>query len=175
MAALVNVAQNALVTGREAERWGNAHPNLVPYELFQTMDGPVVLAVGTDAQWGRCADLLGLDAHERRATWATNAGRVRDRGHLVAAIGERLATWRAAPLIEALAAAGVPCGVVRSVSDALREAGATGERGVPPATGGTVRLAPPALDAHGPQVREAGWAALPVTPGPTAATPHVTP
>ena len=54
-AALVNVAQNALVSGRNAKRWGNAHPNLVPYQLFAAADRPIVVAVGTDAQWIACA------------------------------------------------------------------------------------------------------------------------
>ncbi|HRN54515.1 MAG TPA: CoA transferase, partial [Gemmatimonadaceae bacterium] len=61
-AALVNVAQNALVTGREAQRWGNAHPNLVPYQCFDAADRPMVIAVGNDAQWLGCARALGLDA-----------------------------------------------------------------------------------------------------------------
>src|SRR4051812_26999052 len=54
-AALVNVAQNTLVSGRPAMRWGNAHPNLVPYQLFEAADRPVVIAVGNDAQWLACA------------------------------------------------------------------------------------------------------------------------
>ena len=48
---IVNVAQNALVSGRDASRWGNAHANLVPYQLFRARDRHVVIAVGSDAQW----------------------------------------------------------------------------------------------------------------------------
>ena len=51
LAALANVAQNTLVSGRDARRWGNAHANLVPYQLFAAADRPFVLAVGADAQW----------------------------------------------------------------------------------------------------------------------------
>ena len=58
-AALVNVAQNALVTGREPVRWGNAHPNLVPYQLFEAEDRPFILAVGNDAQWLACCEAIG--------------------------------------------------------------------------------------------------------------------
>ncbi len=54
-AALVNVAQNSLVTNRDAGRWGNAHPNLVPYEMFKAEDKPIVIAVGSDAQYVACA------------------------------------------------------------------------------------------------------------------------
>src|SRR5688572_15906853 len=61
-AALVNVAQNALVTGAGARRWGNEHPNLVPYTLFEAADRAIVIAVGSDAQWKACATVLGLDA-----------------------------------------------------------------------------------------------------------------
>ncbi|HEU4628816.1 MAG TPA: CoA transferase, partial [Gemmatimonadaceae bacterium] len=57
-AALVNVAQNVLVSGRDARRWGNAHPNLVPYQLFRAADRPLVVAVGNDAQWAACARAL---------------------------------------------------------------------------------------------------------------------
>src|SRR5688500_16587772 len=67
-AALVNVAQNALVTGSEPARWGNAHPNLVPYQLFEAADRPFILAVGNDAQWLACCralDRQDLAADER--------------------------------------------------------------------------------------------------------------
>ena len=60
-AALVIVAQNVLVSGRDAMRWGNAHPNLVPYQLFDASDRPIVIAVGSDAQFEACARALGLD------------------------------------------------------------------------------------------------------------------
>src|SRR6476620_3122393 len=53
-AALVNVAQNVLVSGNDAQRWGNAHPNLVPYQLFDAVDRPIVIAVGSDGQWRAC-------------------------------------------------------------------------------------------------------------------------
>ncbi|HEY4129726.1 MAG TPA: CoA transferase, partial [Gemmatimonadaceae bacterium] len=59
-AALVNVAQNSLLTGRDARRWGNAHPNLVPYEMFKAADKPIVIAVGSDLQYMACARALGL-------------------------------------------------------------------------------------------------------------------
>src|ERR1700722_2668127 len=75
-AALVNVAQNVLVGGQDAARWGNSHPNLVPYQLLQAFDRPIVIAVGTDAQWARCVVALELDALAADATLATNAGRV---------------------------------------------------------------------------------------------------
>ena len=70
------MAQNALVSGAEAGRWGNAHANLVPYELFHAADRPLVLAVGSDAQWRACAAAAGLGALAADASLAANAGRV---------------------------------------------------------------------------------------------------
>ena len=83
-AALVNVAQNALVTGTDAARWGNAHPNLVPYQLFETADNPIVVAVGSDAQWAACARALGLEPLATDPELATNAGRLANRARIVA-------------------------------------------------------------------------------------------
>ena len=75
-AALVNVAQNALVSGKPPQRWGNAHANLVPYQLFDAADRPMVIAVGSDGQWLACARALGLDALASDDALRTNAGRI---------------------------------------------------------------------------------------------------
>src|SRR5258706_12780143 len=89
-AALVNVAQNVLVSGRDAERWGNAHPNLVPYQLFEAADRPFVIAVGSDGQWRACANALGLSDLTDDDALRTNAGRVKNRDRLVSALGRRV-------------------------------------------------------------------------------------
>ena len=89
-AALVNVAQNTLVTGEDARRWGNAHPNLVPYQLFDAADRPIVVAVGSDAQWKACAQVLDLRELAADARLATNAGRLGHREMVVGAIAARL-------------------------------------------------------------------------------------
>lgn len=159
-AALVNVAQNALVTGREAVRWGNAHPNLVPYQCFDAADRPVVIAVGNDPQWLACARALGLEALAEDAALATNAGRVTHRERVVSAIQALLRTAPAATWIAALEAAGVPCGVVKPVLEALREVNASALTGVAPVAPGAVRLPPPRLDEHGTLVRADGWRAF---------------
>lgn len=161
-AALVNVAQNALVTGREAVRWGNAHPNLVPYQCFDAADRPVVIAVGNDPQWLACARALGLEALAADAALATNAGRVTHRERVVAAIVRRLRTAPAATWVAALEAVGVPCGVVKPVLEALREVSASPLTGVAPLAPGAVRLPPPRLDEHGTLVRADGWRAFDV-------------
>jgi crotonobetainyl-CoA:carnitine CoA-transferase CaiB-like acyl-CoA transferase len=159
LASLINVAQNVLVSGVEARRWGNAHPNLCPYELFRASDQSLVVAVGSDAQWERCAlalDLPQLAADER---FRTNAGRLAHRAELVAALDQRLAGATASHWVERLHAADVPTGLVRSVGAALSESGASPISGLPSPVGGLVRLPPPQLDQHGAAIREHGWVA----------------
>ena len=164
LAALVNVAQNTLLTGRDASRWGNAHPNLVPYQLFQASDRPIVVAVGSDAQWVACARAIGLGSMATDASLATNAGRLAARERIVAAFTERLATEPAAVWRRALDDAGVPNGVVRGVLEALESADASPETGVPSSVGGSVRFPPPALGEHTASIRAYGWGVFDRTP-----------
>ena len=170
-AALVNVAQNTLVSGSPPVRWGNAHPNLVPYQLFDAADRPFVLAVGNDAQWAHCAKVLGLDAEE---IWRSNAGRVTDRGRLVLQLVRILRTHTAAEWIEQFSLAGVPCGLVQSVPEALAHSSANALTGVAPATGGAVRRPSPRLGEHDHTVRANGWHAFGVIALPDLGTSPVT-
>ena len=159
-AALVNVAQNALVSGAEARRWGNAHPNLVPYQLFKTKDVPIVIAVGNDNQWQAACRALGLPELANDQALDTNAGRHAQRERVVRALSERLATAEAGSWLGALDAVGVPCGVVRSVKDALADVEASPVTGVAPSIPGTVRRRAPTLDQHGELIRREGWGAF---------------
>jgi crotonobetainyl-CoA:carnitine CoA-transferase CaiB-like acyl-CoA transferase len=159
-AALVNVAQNALVSGTPPKRWGNAHANLVPYQLFDAADRPMVIAVGSDGQWLACAGVLGLDALARDETLRTNAGRIAARERVVTEITRKLKERPAAEWVARLDAAGVPCGVVRTVPEALAESGASASTGWPPGVEGSVRRAPPTLGEHSGIVRERGWSAF---------------
>lgn len=160
-AALVNVAQNVLVSGADAGRWGNAHPNLVPYQLFEAADRALVIAVGNDAQWAACARALALDELAADPSLATNAGRVAQRERVVSAIRARVPERDAAHWMARLAAAGVPSGVVRSVLEVLEEtADASARTGMPSSVGGRVWRAPPGLDEHGSRVRTLGWRAF---------------
>ncbi len=157
-AALVNVAQNTLVTGHDARRWGNAHPNLVPYQLFRAADRPIVVAVGSDAQWVACARALDLDDLANDPTLATNAERLAQRERIVSAFAERLATQPARHWGERLAQRAVPSGVVRTVLEALHDAGASPLTGVAPSVPGRVRFPPPGLGEHTDMIRRYGWA-----------------
>ncbi|HKW48943.1 MAG TPA: CoA transferase [Gemmatimonadaceae bacterium] len=156
-AALVNVAQNVLVSGVDAARWGNAHPNLVPYQLFRAADRPLVIAVGSDAQWASCARALGLTELASDAALATNAGRLAQRDRIIKEFSSRVATAAAAVWQEKLAAAGVPTGMVRTVREVVADVQASPTFGMPPAIGGSPRFPPPRLDEHGGVIRHSGW------------------
>jgi crotonobetainyl-CoA:carnitine CoA-transferase CaiB-like acyl-CoA transferase len=159
-AALVNVAQNALVSGMPPRRWGNAHANLVPYQLFEAADRPMVIAVGSDGQWLACARALGLDALAADDALRTNAGRIAAREQVVTEITRALKARTASEWIARLDAAGVPCGLVRTVPEALAESGASALTGLPPSVEGSVRRAPPRLGEHSRVIRERGWDAF---------------
>ncbi|MFL5605102.1 MAG: CaiB/BaiF CoA transferase family protein [Gemmatimonadaceae bacterium] len=159
-AALVNVAQNALVSGTPPLRWGNAHANLVPYQLFDATDRALVIAVGNDAQWMGCARALGLDDLAADEMLRSNKGRLAARTRVVSAIARRVAERPAAEWITRLDAAGVPCGVVRTVLEVLAQADASALTGMPPSVPGAVRRPPPRLGEHSEIVRATGWEAF---------------
>lgn len=163
-AALINVAQNALVSGTDARRWGNAHANLVPYQLFMASDVPFVIAVGNDAQWLAACAALDLGGLAEDKALRANAGRLQHRERLVGAIADRVATAPASNWLGRLHAAGVPCGEVRSVRDALADIPSSPVTGVPPSVPGSIRRPPPRLDEHGALIRRDGWGAFAATP-----------
>ena len=164
-AALINVAQNSLITGQASRRWGNQHPNLVPYQLFSAADRPIIVAVGTDSQWIACARALGLDSLAADESLAKNAGRLAARTRIIDAMSKRLADRNASEWIAILGEKGVPCGLVKSVLEALREVDTSPLTGIAPSVPGTVRIAPPRLDEHGDAIRRDGWRAFGVPRG----------
>jgi crotonobetainyl-CoA:carnitine CoA-transferase CaiB-like acyl-CoA transferase len=168
-AALVNVAQNVLVSGHDASRWGNAHPNLVPYQLFDAADRPLVIAVGSDAQWLSCTRALGLAALAADPALATNAGRLAQRQRVIKEFSSTLAGAPAAVWLERLHAAGVPAGVVKTVREVTMEVEASPVTGMPPSFSGekSLRFPPPRLDEHGGVIRHSGWRVFDATFGQT--------
>ena len=126
LAALVNVAQNGLVTGREPERYGNAHPNIVPYQDFQTSSGRIAVAAANDGLFRALCSVMGLTELPSDERFATNAGRVEHRAELVPLLQERFRERSAEDWLTELDAAGVPAGKVRTVPDALGAAAAAG-------------------------------------------------
>ena len=158
-AALVNVAQNTLVSGQDPARMGNSHPNLVPYQLFHAADGPLVLAVGSDGQFAAVVKELGVP-ELADARFAKNAGRSENRAEVTGLMGKRIAQQPVAHWVEAFRKDGVPAGAVRHVRDVLQDVAASPLTGIPPFAPGTVRRPPPRLDEHGALVRAQGWNAF---------------
>ena len=92
LAMLANVASNHLVSGRDARRFGNGHPNIVPYTAYAVKDGMIAVAVGNDAQFAKFAAVLDHPEWARDARYATNPDRVTNRDTLDSAIEELLRT-----------------------------------------------------------------------------------
>ena len=154
-------------TGRTPGRLGNRHPTIVPYETFTASDGEFVVAVGNDQQWRRFCGVIGREALGTDDRFATNRGRVAHYAVLRPLLGELLATRTRAEWVDALKAAGVPCGSVRDVAEVLEDphldargmiqavehavAGSVRVTGVPiklSETPGSVRTPPPTLGQH---------------------------
>ena len=116
VAMLANMNANFLVSGQAPRRWGNAHPNIVPYQAFRAADQWIVVAVGNDDQYrrfcelGERPDLL----HDQR--FARNRDRVRNRDTLVPLIAALIAAHPAAWWLEGLERAGVPCGPINDLA-----------------------------------------------------------
>ena len=121
LASLVNVAQNALVTGKEARRYGNEHPSIVPYQLFHAKDRAFAIGAGTDRHFEQiCVEVVGRPELARDRRFATNAVRVKHRGTLVPLLDEIFRTKNARYWLTRLRKANVPCSLVQGVLEALR-------------------------------------------------------
>ncbi|WP_306589917.1 CaiB/BaiF CoA-transferase family protein [Geothrix sp. 21YS21S-4] len=118
LAGMVNVAAGSLMTGTAPHRWGNAHPQIVPYQSFRCADGEVAIGVGSDRQFEVLAMWLGLDL-EARPEWKRNPGRVQDREELVALIEARTSAGTADEVLAFCEANAIPASRVRSVDDVL--------------------------------------------------------
>jgi crotonobetainyl-CoA:carnitine CoA-transferase CaiB-like acyl-CoA transferase len=118
---LVNVASNVLVSGRGSGRFGNGHPSIVPYTTYRANDAMMALAIGNDAQFAKCAAVLGHPEWASDPRFATNRARVEYRVLIDAAIAEALAADTADNWLVKLKAAGVPCGRINSVAEALAD------------------------------------------------------
>jgi len=117
---LANIASGYLNTGDDPARFGNAHASIVPYQLFETADGCIALAVGNDQQYRRlCCDVLGCAELWEDERFRTNAGRTRDREVLIPRLQEATGRTATAPLLSALQRHGIPAGAVRSVAEAF--------------------------------------------------------
>ena len=114
LAWLVNQGSNFLMTDEVPERFGNAHPNIVPYQVFAAKDGHFVLAVGNDAQFGRFCATAGLEALAGDARFVTNDARIENRQTLIGLIEtttrtRTVADWMAALEKKTQEAEASPC------------------------------------------------------------------
>lgn len=126
LSMLANVGSAYLASGSEPLRYGNGHPTVVPYQVFETSDGNVVIAVGNDRQFVRlCRDLLDRPDMAADERFATNAARIVNREALLAEIKPLVAARPTAAWLDDLRAASIPCGEVRSVGEALTSPEAT--------------------------------------------------
>jgi succinate---hydroxymethylglutarate CoA-transferase len=118
---LANVASNVLVSGRGGGRFGNGHPSIVPYTTYAAKDAMMALAIGNDTQFAKCAAVLGHPEWACDARFATNRARVEHRHLVDSAIAQALAADTADNWLAKLKSAGVPCGRINSVAEALAD------------------------------------------------------
>src|SRR5712672_14994 len=118
---LVNVASNVLVSGRGGGRFGNGHPSIVPYTTYAAKDAMMALAIADDTQFAKCAAVLGHSEWADDPRFATNRARVEHRLLVDGAIAQALAADTADSWLAKLKAAGVPCGRINSVAEALAD------------------------------------------------------
>ena len=121
VAVLANQATNYLLGGTVPHRLGNAHPNIVPYQLFPASDGHLIVACGNDRQFAALCRVLDLPDLPADPDFATNPARVAHRDRLVPVLAGATARQTRASLIAAMEAAGVPAGPVNDVAEALSE------------------------------------------------------
>ncbi len=120
LAGLVNVGSGVLMTGRSPRRFGNGHPNIVPYQTFRVADGEVAIAVGNDRQFADLMRALDLDAtFAAEPGWCTNPGRVVDRERVVQAIEAATMARTRSEILRICETAQVAAGPVRTVDEAL--------------------------------------------------------
>ena len=168
---LVNVAANYLAAGREGGRFGNGHPSIVPYTTYQAADAMMALAIGNERQFARAAAVLGHPEWASDARFASNRARVENRTVIDGLINAALAGDTADSWLDKLKAAGVPCGRINSVAEALDDPhtaarhmietvehasiGALRMLGIPfkfSDTACSVRRAPPTLGQHSDEI-----------------------
>ncbi|KRA53714.1 CoA-transferase [Pseudoxanthomonas sp. Root65] len=121
VAMLANLGSHYLVGGDVPPRQGNAHANIVPYQVFAVADGHIVVAVGNDRQFARLCELMDVSALADDARFTTNAGRVRHRDVLVPPLQAALLSRGRHAWLSMFEAAGIPCGPVNDLADVFAD------------------------------------------------------
>lgn len=121
VASLVNVGQNVLLTRKDAARYGNAHPSIVPYQLFHASDRPFAIGIGTDRHFVLlCTRVLKRERLASDKRFATNASRVKHRIALIRILEREFRRGRASQWVGRCKRASIPASLVRGVREALR-------------------------------------------------------
>ncbi|MBU2965938.1 CaiB/BaiF CoA-transferase family protein [Amphritea sp. 2_MG-2023] len=115
VATLANQAMNYLASDKPPARFGNAHPNIVPYEAFPTADGHIILAVGNDGQFAKFCALAGAPELATNPAFETNSLRVENRDDLTPIVAELMTHQRSDWWLEQLSEQGVPCGPINTL------------------------------------------------------------
>jgi crotonobetainyl-CoA:carnitine CoA-transferase CaiB-like acyl-CoA transferase len=121
VAMLANLGANYLVTGVAPQRAGNAHQNIVPYQVFEVADGHMILAVGNDGQFAKFCDVAARPELARDPRFMRNADRVRHRATLVPLLAAVMKTRARSDWLGALEAAKVPCGPINDLADVFAD------------------------------------------------------
>ena len=121
VAVLANQAANYLASGAVPKRMGNAHVNVVPYQVFATADGQLVIAVGNDGQYRKLCGILGVPEWADDPRFANNAARLANRAELIPLLAAKIAGWEAQPLALALEAEGVPAGPINDLAQVFAD------------------------------------------------------
>lgn len=121
VAVMANQAQNYLASGVAPSRLGNAHPNLVPYNVFKVSDGYIIVTVGNDRQFARLAKLLGQKAWAVDPRFKTNAARVENRDLLLMLMNNIMRTRPRQAWLTDLQAVNVPCGPINDLNDVFND------------------------------------------------------
>ena len=119
VSALANQASNYLVSGTVPGRLGNAHPNIVPYQVFDTADGQIVLAIGNDRQFADFATIIGRPEWATDDRFRTNAARVANRSVMVEEIASVLREYSTVHCVTIFGKAGLPHAPINDIASAL--------------------------------------------------------
>jgi crotonobetainyl-CoA:carnitine CoA-transferase CaiB-like acyl-CoA transferase len=112
---LANQALNFLVSGELPERIGNAHPNIVPYQVFAVADGHIIIATGNDSQYQKLCAVLGAPELAEHPNYRDNKARLAHRDELIARLTELTTRMTSADLLAKLEAVGVPAGPINNL------------------------------------------------------------
>ncbi|MDW4550059.1 CaiB/BaiF CoA-transferase family protein [Defluviimonas sp. D31] len=118
---MANQAMNYLASGTPPMRMGNAHPNIVPYSVFDCADGWIIIATGNDGQYRRLCRILGLDALAEAPEFLKNSDRIANRAELTRLITAKTVSWQKADLLAACEADGVPAGPINDMGEVFAD------------------------------------------------------